>query len=44
MGKKLSRTFMARLQKIFRADSDESVEAIECVCLNEKLGFSDTVF
>ena len=43
MSKKVLHTFIARLQKRFRADSDWSLEGIECVCLKEKLGFSDTV-
>ena len=44
MGKKVPHTFIVRLQKKFRADSDGPVESIGCVCLKEKLGFSDTVF
>ena len=44
MGKNVLHTLIAHLQKRFRADSDGSVEAIEYVCLKEKLGFSDTVF
>ena len=44
MGKNVLHTLIARLQKRFRADSDESVEAFEWVCLKEKLGFSDTIF
>ena len=44
MGKKVHHTFIARLQKRFIADSDGPVQPIECVCLKEKLGFSDTVF
>ena len=37
MGKKVPHTFIARLQKRFRADSDGPAEAIECVCLKEKV-------
>ena len=44
ISKKVPHTFIARLQKRFRADSDGPVEAIECGYLKEKLGFSDTVF
>ena len=44
MGKKAPHTFIARLQKRFRADSDGLVEAMGCLCLKEKLGFSDTAF
>lgn len=44
MGKKVPNTFTARLQKRFRADSDGPVEAMGCLCLKEKLGFSDRVF
>ena len=32
-GKEVPHTFIAPLQKIFRADSDGPVEVIECVCL-----------
>ena len=44
MGKKVPHTFIARFQKRSRADSDGLVEAIKCVCLKEKHGFSDRVF
>ena len=44
MGKKVLNTFLARLQKRFRADSVGPVKVIECEYLKEKLGFSDTVF
>ena len=44
MGKKVPHTFIVRLQKRFRDDFDGPVQAIESVCLKEKLGFSDTVF
>ena len=42
-GKKCPHTFVARLQKRFRGDSDGPIKAIGCVWLKEKLGFSDTV-
>ena len=42
MGQKVPHVFIARFQRRFRFDCDAPVEAIECVCLKEKLGFSNT--
>ena len=44
IAKKGPHTSVARLHKKFRADFDGIVKAIRCVCLKEKLGFSDIVF